>query len=163
MTFTGKKDEIEKQLLKLDNDTLYDVKIERYKEKRGLKANNYAWKLMGEIAGRMTLSKEEVYLQMLSDYGKFKTDESGQLIEGYFPYNFDLICMGSYWKFIELVSISGQVKRKCFLLKGSSEYDSHEMYEFIQGIEYEAKKLGIETLEERNLRLLLEEKENNYE
>ncbi len=163
MTFTGKKDEIEKQLLKLDNDTLYDVKIERYKKKRGLKANNYAWKLMGEIAGRMTLSKEEVYLQMLSDYGKFKTDESGQLIEGYFPYNFDLICMGSYWKFIELVSISGQVKRKCFLLKGSSEYDSHEMYEFIQGIEYEAKKLGIETLEERNLRLLLEEMENNYE
>ena len=159
MTFTGKKDEIEKQLLKLDNDTLYDVKIERYKEKRGLKANNSAWKLMGEIAGRMTLSKEEVYLQMLSDYGKFKTDESGQLIEGYFPYNFDLICMGSYWKFIELVSISGQVKRKCFLLKGSSEYDSHEMYEFIQGIEYEAKKLGIETLEERNLRLLLEEME----
>ena len=159
MTFTGNKEQIQQQTFKLDKYTVYDVKIEKHKNKRGPQANKYAWKLMTEIGQKMILSKEEVYAKMLSDYGIFKTDEYGEIIEGYFSPNTSMKDLGSYWKFIEFVNVEDTVKRMCYLLKGSSEYNSKEMYDFIQGIEQEARCLNIETLEERELRKMIEEME----
>lgn len=159
MTFTGTKAEINQFLFKLEKDIVYDVKIEKHREKRGLRANKYAWKLITEISRVLTMSKDEVYTKMLSDYGVLKTDEQGMSIEGYFSLDTDLKSLGAYWYFVEFVDINGGVKRKCLMLKGSSEYNSKEMYDFIQGIEQEAKALGIETLEERETRLLIEEME----
>ena len=45
-------------------------KIDKYKEKRSLNANNYAWKLLTEIANIIRESKETVYLDMLKRYGQ---------------------------------------------------------------------------------------------
>lgn len=159
MTFTGNKTEIQQFLYKLDKDTIWDIKIEKRRKKRGLKANKYAWKLMTEISRKMSISKDEIYLKMLSDYGILQETEWGEIIECYFSPAVDLSALNSYWKFIEYINIQGEVKKKCFLLKGSSEYNSKEMYDFIQGIEQEAKNLGIETLDERNFRLMMEEME----
>ncbi len=158
MTFTGNKEEIQRQIFNLSPNVLYDFKFEEHREKRGPQANKYAWKLMTEIGRKMTLTKEEVYTRMLSDYGVFKTDEYGEIIEGYFLPQTSTKDFG-YWKFIEYVNVGDAVKKMCYLLKGSSEYNSKEMYDFIQGIEQEAKTLGIETLEERKLRLMIEEME----
>ncbi len=159
MTFTGTRIELQQAIFNLDKETLYDIKIEKHRDKRGLQANKYAWKLMTEIGRKMTLSKEEIYTRMLSDYGMLKEDAKGECIEGYFDIDVDLLGVGSYWKFIEYVTINNEAKKKCYLLKGSSEYNSKEMYDFIQGIEQEAKALGIETLSERELRLMIEEME----
>ena len=41
------------------------IKIDKYREKRSLNANNYAWKLLTEIGNRLRASKEDVYLDML--------------------------------------------------------------------------------------------------
>ena len=159
MTFTGTRIELQQVIFNLDKETLYDIQIEKHRDKRGLQANKYAWKLMTEIGRKMVMSKEEVYTKMLSDYGILKTDEHGEVVEGYFDRDVDLLGIGSYWKFIEYVTINNKVKKKCYLLKGSSEYNSKEMYDFIQGIEQEAKGLGIETLSEREFRLMIEEME----
>lgn len=163
MTFTGNKSEIQQFLFKLDKNTVYDIKIDKHKNHRGIKANRYAWKLMSEIARKMILTKEEVYLEMLSNYGILKETEWGEIIECYFSPQTNLSTVGSYWKFIEYVNVGNQAMMKCYLLKGSSEYNSKEMYDFIKGIEQEAKNLGIETLEERNLREMIEEMEGNEE
>ena len=154
MTFTGTRIELQQAIFNLNKETLYDIKIEKHRDKRGLQANKYAWKLMTEIGRKMTLSKEEIYTRMLSDYGILKEDENGEIIESYFSPNVDLFKIGSYWKFIEYVTINNEVKKKCYLLKGSSEYNSKEMYDFIQGIEQEAKALS-----EREFRLMIEEME----
>ena len=61
MTYTGTKEEINQFLFKLDKDTIYDIKIDKHRNKRSLDANNYAWHLITEIANVMRLSKEEVY------------------------------------------------------------------------------------------------------
>ncbi len=159
MTYTGTIDELKPSLFKLDKDTVYDIKVDKHRNKRGLKANNYAWALMEQIAVKMVMSKDEVYLRMLSSYGKLKTTEMGELVVCYFPLDVETLTIGSYWKFIEKVNLNGEVKKKCYLLKGSSEYNSKEMYDFIQGIEQEAKNLDIETLSERKLRLMIEEME----
>lgn len=156
-TFTGTKQEINRYLFNLDSDTLYDVTIEKHKQKRSLKANRYAWELMTQIARKMIKSKEEIYLRMLSDYGVVKHDENGSIIEGYFDVRTNLTSIGSYWKFIEYVNVNNKVKMRCLLLKGSSEYNSKEMYDFIKGIEQDAELLGIETLSELEFKSLIEE------
>lgn len=159
MIFTGTRTELQRTIFNLDNETLYDMQIERHRDRRGLQANKYAWKLMTEIGRKMVMSKEEIYTRMLSDYGVLKADEKGEIVEAYFDVDADLLGIGSYWKFIEYVTINNKLKKKCYLLKGSSEYNSKEMYDFIQGIEQEAKALGIETLSEREFRLMIEEME----
>lgn len=157
ITFTGTKQEIKQYLFNLDNDILYDFVIEKHKQKRSLKANGYAWKLMTQIARKVIKSKEEIYLQMLSDYGVLKHDEFGNIVEGYFDVRTNILSLGSYWKFIEYVNMNNKVKMRCLLLKGSSEYDSKEMYDFIKGIEQDAELLGIETLSELEFKNLIEE------
>ena len=46
----------------------YEVK--EYHEKRSLSANAYAWALINKIADALRKSKEDVYFQMLKDYGR---------------------------------------------------------------------------------------------
>jgi len=116
-----------------------DVKFEitEYHPKRSLSANAYAWALINKIADVLRKSKEEVYLQMLKDYGQseFVSVLSNINVKGYFKY------YEEYGK--------GHVEGREFthykVYKGSSEYDSKEMSILIDGIVQEAKALDIET------------------
>ncbi len=118
-----------------DRDKLFEIK--EYKEKRSLNANNYAWKLITEIGNIQRLSKEEVYLQMLKDYGQSEiiSIKDGIEITGYF-------------KYYELAGTSklNDVKFNHYkIYKGTSEYDTKEMSIFIDGVVQEARSLGIDT------------------
>ena len=116
-----------------------DVKFEvtEYHPKRSLSANAYAWALIQKIADALRKSKEEVYLQMLKDYGQseFVSVLSDINVSGYFKY------YEEYGK--------GHVEGREFthykVYKGSSEFDSKEMAILIDGIVQEAKALDIET------------------
>lgn len=117
-----------------------DVKFEvtEYHPKRSLSANAYAWALIGKIADALRKSKEEVYLQMLKDYGQseFVSVLSSIDVKGYFKH------YEEYGK--------GHVEGREFthykVYKGSSEFDSREMAILIDGIIQEARQLGIETI-----------------
>ena len=118
-----------------DRDKIFEIR--EYKEKRSLNANNYAWKLITEIGNIQRLSKEEVYLQMLKDYGQSEivSIKDGIDITGYFKY-YDLAG----------VSILNGIKFNHYkIYKGTSEYDTKEMSIFIDGVVQEAKSLGINT------------------
>ena len=65
---TGNRNEIIQWLLEQDSETVFDIK--EHKEKRSLNANAYMWVLINEIANKVRLSKEEVYLNMLKSYGQ---------------------------------------------------------------------------------------------
>ena len=67
-TFIGTKAEIQQFLYRLDKDTIYDIKVEKHKNKRSLDANAYSWVLQNEIANALRLSKEEVHEKMLKEY-----------------------------------------------------------------------------------------------
>ena len=112
-------------------------KIDKYREKRSLNANNDAWKLLTEIANVTRKSKEDVYLDMLKEYGQSEMFS----VLAHIP-------IQEYIKYYEEVS-EGIVKGKLFkhyrVYKGSSEFDTREMSIFIDGIVSEAKELGIET------------------
>lgn len=114
-----------------------------WRDKRSLDANAYAWKLMSMIADALTLTgaattKDDVYLTMLERYGQGDIvkvrPEKAELILREFPYKKPHEKLytddNQYWR----------------VWVGSSNYNTHEMYIFIEGIIADAKELGIETL-----------------
>ena len=46
------------------------LELKKYRLKRSLNANNYAWSLLNEIANVLRADKDEVYLRLLKRYGQ---------------------------------------------------------------------------------------------
>ena len=114
-----------------------EVYIDKIKEKRSLNANGYLWVLVGQIADVLRASKEEIYLNMLKQYGQSTVVSvlSEINVTGFFKH---------YEEFGK-----GEVKGKDFthykVYKGSSEFDTKEMAILIDGVISEAQELGIDT------------------
>lgn len=146
---TCKIDKILPLLFRLDKDTIYDVKITKHREKRSLNANSYLWKLVTEIGNILNKSKEEVYLQMLIDYGQSEMVSilSEIDVKGYFK----------YYKLAGTSILNGKEFNHYKIYKGSSEYDTKEMSILLNGVVQEAKNLGIKTKDDIELERLVEE------
>lgn len=113
------------------------IKIDKFREKRSLNANNYAWKLITEIGNATRLSKEEVYLRMLKRYGQSEMVSA----LAHIPF-------GQFVKYFEEAgesTLNGKLFKHYRVYKGSSEFDTKEMSIFIDGVVSEAKDLGIST------------------
>lgn len=112
------------------------VKIEPVKKKRSLDSNAYCWVLIGQIADILRASKEEVYFNMLKNYGQ--STVVSVLSE---------INVAGFFKYYEEFG-TGVVKGKNFthykVYKGSSEFDTKEMAVLIDGVISEAQELGID-------------------
>lgn len=121
----------------LHNEEKLTIKIEKFREKRSLNANNYAWKLITEIGNMTRLSKEEVYLQMLKRYGQ---SEMVSVLAD--------VPFGKYVKYFDSVGeseLNGKLFKHYRVYQGSSEFSTREMSIFIDGVVSEAKHLGIPT------------------
>lgn len=153
MTFTGTKTEINQFLYKLDKDTIWDIKIEKHRNKRSLDANAYSWVLQTEIANALRLSKEEVHFDMLKSYGQrdFMSMLSSVDINNYYTYYEE---KGTFTQ-------NGNEFKSYMVYKGTHNYNSREMSIFIDGVVQEARNLGIETLEDREINSLIEEMEKS--
>lgn len=132
----GKPKECVEYLFNQDREKLFEVK--EHKEKRSLNANAYAWSLIGKIADVLRTSKDELYIQMLEDYGQsiLVPLPVGSNPSGFFK----------YYQFVQTSQINGKDADWYKVIKGSSDYDSREMAVLIDGIISEAQELEIETL-----------------
>lgn len=146
---TGKIEKFLPLIFRLDKDTVYDVKIDKHREKRSLNANAYLWKLVTEIGNVLNKSKEEVYLQMLIDYGQSEMVSilSEIDVKGYFK----------YYKLAGTSILNGKEFNHYKIYKGSSEYDTKEMSILLNGVVQEAKNLGIKTKDDIELERIIEE------
>ena len=124
-----------------------DVTIKKYREKRSLSANAYAWVLITKIAQctRPPMSKENVYKEMLKSYGQVGV--ISVLTTKAEPVKREL----KYWESAGTGTVDGKEFEHIRFWVGSSLYDKHEMALFIDGIASEAKDLGIETLTPQEL------------
>ena len=131
----GNSQEIIQWLFSQDREKQFEIK--EHKEKRSLNANAYAWHLIGEIANALRKSKNEVYLQMLQDYGQQEVISmlSEINIKGFFK----------YWKKIGTSVLNGKEFTHYKIYKGTSEYDTKEMSICIDGVVQEAEQLNIPT------------------
>jgi len=132
------------------------ISVKKYRKKRSLNANNYAWQLMSQIAEILRTSKEEVYEEMLRRYGTNATDENGNIITVTVPSKVDIKYVDIHCAFIGKKYIDGQEYNEYRVIKGSSMYDTLEMSKFIDGIVSEAQALDIETIPPDELRMMKE-------
>lgn len=127
-----------------DKDKIFEIK--EHKQKRSLNANAYMWVLINEIANKVRLSKEEVYLNMLKSYGQSTIVSLLSDID----YN-------GFFKYYEVIGTS-VLNNKEFthikILKGSSEYNTLEMSILIDGVVQECTNLGIPTINDEELERL---------
>ena len=116
------------------------IKAVKHRNKRSLHANAYCWVILQKIAEVLHQDKWNVYLEMLGKYGVF----THIIVK---PNVVDKV--KEEWRTVkELgeVSVNGMtgIQLQCYF--GSSTYNTKEMSVLIDGIVYEAKELGIETL-----------------
>ena len=116
------------------------IKAVKHRNKRSLDANAYCWVILQKIAEVIHQDKWNVYLEMLGKYGVF----THIIVK---PNVVDKV--KEEWRTVkELgdVSVNGLtgIQLQCYF--GSSTYNTKEMSVLIDGIVYEAKELGIETL-----------------
>lgn len=112
------------------------IKIDKYREKRSLNANNYAWALLTEIGNVMRISKEDVYVKMLKEYGQSEMIS----VKAHIPVN-------EYIKYCDEVgesTLNGTLFKHYRVYKGSSEFTKEEMSIFLDGVVSEAKDLDID-------------------
>ncbi len=113
------------------------IKIDKYREKRSLNANNYAWKLLTEIGNKLRANKEDIYLAMLKRYGQSEIIS----VLSHIP-------ITEYVKYCEEAgesTLNGKLFKHYKVYKGSSEFDTREMSIFLDGIVSDAQELGIPT------------------
>ena len=137
----GNAKQIVDWLFDKDKSVLFEIK--ELKKHRTLTQNAYSWKLINELANVMKLSKEDMYLKMLKEYGQstIVSLRSDININGFFKY-YDLI--GN--------SVLNDKEFSHYkIYKGSSEFDRVEMGVFIDGIIQECESVGIPTLTKKQI------------
>lgn len=145
---TGKIDKFIRDIFSLDKDTIYDIKIEKHKEKRSINANAYLWKLVTEIGNTMRLSKEEVYENMLKSYGQ---SIMIPLPKGNNPSGYS-----KYYEYECSRQLNGKDADWYKIYKGSSEYNTKEMSILLEGVVQEARNLGIKTKDDIELERMID-------
>ena len=114
------------------------ITVDKYREKRSLDANAYAWLLIGKIADCVGTSKDEIYLELLKRYGQtYVTKVKHEEVEIFKRDH-------KYWE--EHEKLESEEKAQYFRVwVGSSRYNTKEMSIFIDGIVSEAEELDIPT------------------
>ena len=151
ITFTVNEASALEQIDCIQSCERLSVEAKKYRKKRSLDANAYLWVLCSKIAEVVKSSKEEIYEQMLQMYGYFYQDEDGYITVTV-KNEVDMSKISGHWKFLK----SNGKFSSYLMIKGTSEYDTKEMSNFIDCVVTEAKELGIETLPPDELKRMVE-------
>lgn len=142
----GNVEKIITWLLTQNRDTQFEIK--EYKSKRSLDANAYYWVLLNAIADKLNLNKEQLHLKFLKEYG--------QIANVLLPSEIEILGFTKYYELVRTINVKGKLFNEYQLFKGSSEMNSNEMSVLINGVQEEAKDLGIQTLDELRVKEMLE-------
>lgn len=116
--------------------------LSKFRQKRSLNANNYAWVLLQKLAEERGQTKEEVYREFIKQYGIFRlvtvNKEAAETLEYIWQKN------GLGW----VVEETGRTDESVDLLMyyGSSTYSTRQMARLLDAIVNDCKQCGIETL-----------------
>lgn len=142
----GNAEEVIRFLFEQDREKIWEIK--EYKSKRSLNQNAYFYKLIGEIADNLRVSKAEIHLKLLKDYGQSEVISvlSEIDISGYFR----------YYEEIGKGTVNGKEFTHYRIYKGSSEMNTKEMSILLDGTVKEAEQLGIPTLTDKEIERLFD-------
>lgn len=135
------EEDVTGQYEKLKDEEKLTIDFKKYRKKRSLDANSYAWVLMSKIATVLDTSKEEIYEEMLRHYGTLYEDDDGYVVVT-MKKTVAIEKLDGHWMPISDNGFFAAYAK----IKGSSEYNTKEMSKFIDGIVSECKELEIETM-----------------
>ena len=131
------------------------IELKKWREKRSLDANGYAWCLLDKLAAARGLPKDEVYRQEIRGIGGVSEtvcvkDKAVDRLTEFWGHN------GIGW-FCECIPSKIPGCTNVILYYGSSVYDTHQMSALIDHIVQDCKVCGIETLPPQELERLTQE------
>lgn len=133
------------------------VEIKKFRERRSLNANAYAWVMIGKLAAKLHITPDEVYRQYIPDVAdNFVIQPVREdMIE---RWN-DIWCSDHIGRMTDDLGpcrkTEGYHNIRCYL--GSSDYDTAQMSRLIELIVEDCKEQGIETLPPNELLRMTEE------
>jgi len=131
--------ELRKTVAKL-KDVDIDFEIKKHVEKRTLSANAYMWVLIGKIAEKLNLPKDEVYRKYIYDVGVFKVIEINNAAADTFVHAWNMHGKGWVCEKVEI----GSVWTLIHAYYGSSVYNKKQMARLIDAVVQDAVNLDIE-------------------
>jgi hypothetical protein len=140
----GNAEQIIHWLFNQDKNKLFEIK--ENSKHRTLTQNAYAWSLINELANKLNISKEDMYLKMLKDYGQSTILSIKQEID-----------ISGFFKYYEIIGeseLNGKIFTHYKIFKGSSQFNTKEMTVFLNGIIQECESVGIPTLTEEQIKKL---------
>ena len=164
LSFDGKQ----RMTVELDGDFRHDfddlkeyeveITVKRYRKKRSLDANGYAWVLIDKIARKTGLPKSTVYRRAIRELGGV-SDTVCVVAQAAEKLRHNWSKQGLGWQTdIQPSKIDGCCN--VTLYYGSSSYDSSHMSALIDSLKQECSSLGIETKTEEEIQSLLREYNN---
>lgn len=141
-----KKNKLLIEVSNLNQDKVYDVKIEPFSEKRTKSMNSYYWVLVTELASKLNTSKDELHAELIKRYAPrdYLSMLSQVNINDYFPY-YDLKCTYK----------NGSNTFKSYLVyKRSSDMNKNEFRGLLDGLISECHECGISTMTPQEIELL---------
>lgn len=136
------------------DDKNYLISVKKIINKRSLNANAYAWVLIDKLGAYYNMSPEYIYKNMVTEISgnsviiTVNADAAESMIKIWES-------RGLGWQAIKLDEYGDNIDYR--LVYGSSVYDTRQMSQLIDLITADCKQVGIETLEEKEVKSIIEE------
>ena len=124
-------------------DTVVDLTIDKWSDKRSLQANAYFHVLANEIAKATKSSMDDVKKLLVLQYGTPARGSDGKYAAVKVPKNTEL---DKFYKYYRHIGTDENGLYMYILYKRTSDLNKDEMSRLIDGTVDEAKNLGIETM-----------------
>lgn len=151
ITFTCDKS-ILRQFESLKDDIDLTVQVKEYRQKRSLSQNAYMWVLLDEIAKAVNRSKEDVYRELVKDYGVFEIIPLKDEAVKRFNHNWAKNGLGWFTDVLGKSKLKGYTN--LIVYYGSSTYNTKEMTRLLDAVINECQELGINTMTLSEIMLL---------
>ena len=138
------------------------IDICRYREQRSVNANAYFHLIVNKIAKKLNISDDECKVKMNLEYGTIAKSKNGSQVVIKLPSDVNIAEFYDYAKWIGEKEEKGLKLSYYVLYKQTHTLDSKEMSRLIDGVVKEAKELGIQTLDEIELKKMADKWEKMY-
>ena len=142
-------------IAKLDEDSDFELTIDKVKAKRSKDANRYFWELIGQLSAKVGIPSEDIYRVYIKDIGgnyevvPIRNDAVEVWIK-----NWRQKGIGWQCEIIGDSKLTGYTNVICYY--GSSTYDTRQMSRLIDLCVQDCKTQGIETATPQELALMIE-------
>ena len=147
-------------IAKLDNESDFELSIDKVKAKRSNDANRYFWELVGQLSAKINVPPEDIYRNYIKDVGG---NYEVMPIRDDAVENWRSIWrqrgIGWQCEIIGESKLRGYTNVICYF--GSSTYDSRQMSRLINLCIDDCKENGIETMTPNELALMMQNYKEN--